>query len=792
MRTITSAENLRNPRTSLIAIPRRDSVSPSLPCPLTSFVGRQKEVAHLIALLTRTETRLVTLTGPGGVGKTRLALRVAEQVAPEFTDGVRLVSLASVAEPGIVPSTIALALSLRNTGTTSVIAQMTSILRDMHLLLILDNFEHVVEAAPLVVELLSSCPQLTVLMTSRTRLRLTGEQVHVVPPLELAAPDEVNVSLSPAVQLFISRAQAACGELALTDDDTAVVAAICRRLDGLPLAIELAAARLAHLSTQALVTRLEQSLPLLTGGPRDLPARQRTMRDTVAWSYDLLKTDEKALFRRLAVFAGGCTLPAAAAVCRASAESDHAMLDGIASLVDMSLLSQFKGLDGEPRYLMLETIREFAALQLEATAEAAQVRQRHADHYLTMVDEVTPSPPWPRTAAQLNSLNAEPDNLRATLAWLHCVGEDERFLRLTIRLWPLWASQGRIGEGRRWLERGLEREGTVPAVVRGLALAHAGNLASMQGDYLQGLKLMEDGLDILKDIADPSLEDQQWMAYAQRQFGQALMHLSRFEEAASYFARSLEDFRALGSDANVSYSRYFLGMTAYGQGDLTLAKAHGEAALELALATGSEWFAADALALLGYIACGRRDWPGAAAAFAKSFVHAGVAGSEVASPIGLAGVAVLAVGSGSLETAARLLGAAEQRALLLGAPPKLPLRLSIEAATTTARHTLGEQRFAEVWAEGRQLASEAAVETAWAFLDTLEAELIGAAVDLRLTPREVDVLKLVAEGYSDKAIAETLFIGPGTVRSHLANAYSKLGVGSRTAAVAIARRRRVL
>jgi non-specific serine/threonine protein kinase len=401
----------------------------------------------------------------------------------------------------------------------------------------------------------------------------------------------------------------------------------------------------------------------------------------------------------------------------------------------------------------------------------------------------------PATLVRL--LDAERDNLRAALTWLAGAGDVERYLRLATWLYPLWYTLGHVGEGRRWLEQGLARGGQVPADLRGLALGQAGTLARVQGDSARALLLLEESLALTGTVANPTRADRLDATLHLRSLGIVWEDQGRYEEAERCFAQALTDFRELGSEANVALTLYHLGVVAYGQGDLTRARARCEAAAAQVRAAGSTLFTAFVLAGLGLVAAEGGDPGGAAAAFAEAFTLAQQAKDQQGTALRLAGVAVLAVGCGSPESAARLLGAAEAQNLALGMSFPLPERTAYERAREAARVALGAERFAAAWEAGQALDAEAAVAEARAVVAAREpapaaTAPAGPAVDYGLTPREVEVLHLVAEGRSDREIAEALFIGRGTVRSHLASIYGKLGVGSRTGAVAAARRLGVL
>jgi len=368
----------------------------NLPTHPTALLGRERDVAWVRARLLRDDVRLLTLTGPGGTGKTRLSLQVAAEMIDQFADGVFFVALAPISDPGQVAATIAQTLGVREVPGRPVVESAQAYLSGKQMLLLLDNFEQILEAAPVVSDLLTAAPGLKILVTSRAALQLRGEHEEAVSPLALPdrrqAPEPAALSQYSAVALFIERARAIKADFAVTNENAPAVAEICHRLDGLPLAIELAAARTRLLTPQAVLARLERRLPILTGGARDLPARQQTLRNAIAWSYDLLSRQEQMLYRRLAIFAGGCTLEAAEAICDAdgtlgldpSAGSGQAVLDGMSSLAAQSLLRQADGPDGEPRYGMLETIREFGLEQLRASGEYDVVARAHADYYLTL------------------------------------------------------------------------------------------------------------------------------------------------------------------------------------------------------------------------------------------------------------------------------------------------------------------------------------------------------------------------------------------------------------------------
>ena len=455
------------PVTPPAAAPTQPQVAHNLPAQLTSFVGRERETAEVVQLLGA--TRLLTLTGPPGTGKTRLGLRVAAEVLDQFQDGVFFVDLAPMRDPGLVPTTVAQVLGIGESGGQPLLDTLKNYFRHKHLLLLLDNFEQVVDAAPLVGELLSSSPGLKALVTSREALRVYGEQEYPVPPLTLPALDRAeplhSLSQYEAVELFTRRARAVRPDFSLTEDNAPAVAEICVRLDGLPLAIELAAARSTVLSPEMMRRRLESRLGVLVAGPRDLPARQRTLRGAIDWSYDLLDPPEKTLLARLAIFQGGRSVEAVEAVCGHGLTVD--VLAGLESLLNKNLLRRLSGARDEPRFVMLEMIHEYAWERLEASGEAGDLRRRHSEYFLALAERAAPELHGARQQHWFVRLRAEQDNLRAALAWSLGAGEAELGLRLVGALRDFWFFDGHSAEGLRWTEHTLENAQDAPSL-RGL------------------------------------------------------------------------------------------------------------------------------------------------------------------------------------------------------------------------------------------------------------------------------------------------------------------------------------
>jgi predicted ATPase/DNA-binding CsgD family transcriptional regulator len=881
----------------------------TLPVLLTPLVGREQTVEDVSTLLRRSEVRLLTLTGTAGVGKTRLAVQVATELTNEFADGVYFVPLAAIRDSELVIPTIARQLRVREIGTQSIFEQVKIALQEKQVLLLLDNFEQVVTAARYVEELLVSCSFLKVMVTSREVLHLQAEQVYPVLPLPLPnldhIPDRETLFQCAAVTLFIQRAQAMSPTFGVTSDNARVIAEICVRLDGLPLALELAAIRMRLLSPDALLTRLSQRLQVLTRGTQDLPERQQTLRSTLQWSYDLLTAEEQRLFRRLSVFVGGFTVEGAETIARLGDDEipsgTVSALDCVESLLDKSLLLH---IGQGPRLTMLETIREYGLQRLQESGEAELCQRVHALYYLKFAQEAEPHLKGGQQVLWWKCLELEQENLRAALAWSIGQGEGELALLLCGALWWFWNQRGYWSEGRRWLEAALAlQEAQGRTAMRAKALMGAAVFAYHLGSpvvssYIEeslsiyrelgdkrGLALLLSGLGVVlfaqKDVitARTRLEESlalarevgdRWvLAYSLQNLGDAMYRSGDFKSArgflqesvalyrelqdqqslsrrllelgrvshvveaealaqeslvlarelgnrpdiaralyASAVIQSLQDhveqavtlleeclalFREQGDKLYVGNTLLTLGGIALHQGDLSQVEACVQDSLALFRAVGNTYRTSLALRLLGDIRRVQGDLTQAKGAYKEGVSLAQQIGNRFGMGRNLSGLARVAIAEGRLERAVCLFGAAEP---LFN--PKVDFHLDMDPfecadhrrVVESMRTQLGEKAFIAAWDEGRKMTPEQVLtnlesipfEPASTILHSITVATPSPATHAGLTQREMDVLRLLAQGLTSAQIAERLCIEVSTVSFHLRSIYGKLGVSSRTAA----------
>ncbi len=711
------------------AAPPQPQVPHNLPAQLTSFVGRERETAEVVQLL---ETaRLLTLTGPPGTGKTRLGLRVAAEVLDQFPDGVFFVDLAPIRDPGLVATTIAQVLGIGESGGQPLLDTLKNALRHKHLLLLLDNFEQIMDAAPLVGELLSSSPGLKALVTSREALRVYGEQEYPVPSLTLPALDRTeplrSLSQYEAVELFTRRARAVRPNFALTEDNAPAVAEICVRLDGLPLAIELAAARSTMLSPEMMRRRLESRLGVLVTGPRDLPARQRTLRGTIDWSYDLLDPPEKTLFARLAVFQGGRTVEAVQAVCCQGLTID--VLAGLESLLNKNLLRRVEGTPEEPRFVMLEMIHEYSWERLEASGEAGDLQRRHAEYFLALAERAEPELRGARQQDWFVQLRAEQDNLRAALAWSLAAGEAERGLRLVAALRDFWYFDGHSAEGLRWTERRLASDPGVPPNVRAGALNAAGWLCFDTGEHSKGKTRSGESLAIYRELGDKI--GTAWALTILS--GSALAFPDECKEGIALCQEGLALFRDAGHRPGIMQALTVLGELGRVDGDYDLAQKAYEECLALSRETGYKLREAITLANLASVPMHRGLPEQARALYAESLALFRELGDKKYSALNLAGMAGPAAALGYPQAAARLLGASEALLEALGIVIHAGDWSDHDRDVVAVREQLDEATLDAAWAEGRAMSLEQAISYA------LEWGELAAAAPPPAPDREAEV-----------------------------------------------------
>jgi predicted ATPase/DNA-binding CsgD family transcriptional regulator len=781
-------------RTGVAALPN------NLPASLTRFIGREHELVEAARLLA--QTRLLTLTGPGGTGKTRFGLELAAGQLEHFPDGVFFVGLAPLNDASLVISTVAQILGIHETGGRSVEETLRDYLHQRQLLLLLDNFEQILGAAPLLIELLMDCSQLKLLVTSRVALRVSGEQELPVSPLTVPQlGDEVSLeqlSQYAAVRLFVERAQAVRPSFSLTVDNAGAVTEICRRLDGLPLALELAAARIRLLSPETMLTRLSGRLQLLTGGGRDLPVRQRTLRDTIAWSYDLLGDAEQTLFRRLAIFVGGCTLEAATAIAgqaagphsTSAAETPaHDVLETVESLVAKSLVGRVETADGQARLVMLETIREYGLERLTELGTLEAVRRWQTEYFLALAEQAVPCLRGPEQRSWLDRLEAEHDNFRAALEWSLRTGQAKLALRLSSALAWFWQTRSYISEGRRWLEAALAaNQERTPARLR--ALYGAAWLAHYQREASAARLMLEESRSIAVELGDRwSIA---WGAYL-------LGRVAYFDGdalGARVYADECQQIGAdLGDDWLVASGLHLRGLAAHIESDFAAARDLYEQSLIIRRQLGYQEGIGILLQLSGMAVQRQGDFASASMYYAGSIQTLRELGARWLVCNSVATFSSLASVEGRWERAVRLAGASAMLSETISALPIPLVQDMLEEGIQAARATLSQSAFAEAWTAGRALSLEDALDEALATLGPLPSESAASPADLtprqglaNLSPRELEVLRLVASGSRNREICEALVLSESTVETHLRHIYEKTGARNRADAVAYALR----
>lgn len=770
----------------------------TVPFSHSPLIGRAAEWASVRATLKRPNVRLLTMTGPGGVGKTRLALELTAELAPEYPDGAHFVSLAEVGDPALVLAAIAHTIGLRNDDSLPIAERLHAKLAAAKILLTLDSLEHVAAVAPELVRLLKVCPRMRILATSRSPLGVESEHVLPVPPLPIPDltrdPTLQELGTNEAVKLLVQRAQVIAPDFALTEANAPYVARICALLDGLPLALELAAVRLQVLSPAALLERLSSPLDVLTRDDPNLPKRHQALRETIAWSEDLLSPVSRALLRQLSVFAGGCGAAAAEAICSDPERriSPCKVLDCLAELLDHGFLRR-EIVAGEPRFVMPEMICEYALERLAASGEDEAAHRRHATYFLNLVEEAAPAMLGPDQEVWVARLETEHHNLRAALRW-SLAHEPDVALRLAAGLWRFWYIRGYLKEGQCWLERALATGAARKTVTRVRALNGLGVLIWAAGDLERALELQNASQSLAQELAD------RW-GVAAAEGDRAIIELMRGGDAERARAATedvLSQFRALGDRYSEANALTALGNFALAQGNLAeSARRFGEA---LAIARESGDSRGEVLCLCNLARTARLsgELDQAAALYREGLSLAHRLGAQEDILYSLAGLGGLAVARGRLaaarghltvarerfERAARLLGVADALANAIGAPLQPAEQSEFDSDVAALRDELPEPAFTRAWVSGHSLSLDAAVA---------EGLAVAGAADPtdpshNLTERELDVLRLLTKGMSDREIAAELFISRGTVMTHVKHVHTKLGVHSRGAAVAYATR----